>query len=82
MLRSLPGKGKPGKGKPGKGKKRGKGEVAKIIKRVQERYEIEDVEFGKVYRWRPESLVVKCDCGEEQSLTASKNACAGCGADY
>jgi hypothetical protein len=37
-LRSLPGKGKPGKGKPGKGKKRGKGVVAKIIKRVQARF--------------------------------------------
>jgi hypothetical protein len=76
-LRSL-----PGKGKPGKGKKRGKGVVAKIIKRVQARYEIEDVEFGKIYRWRPESLVDKCDCGEEQSLTASKNACPECGTNY
>ena len=56
--------------------------MAKVIERVQARYEVADVEIGKVYRWRPQSVVLECECGEEPSLTASKNACAGCGADY
>jgi hypothetical protein len=62
--------------------KRKEDRVAKVIERVEARYEVQDVEMGKVYRWRPESLVVECDCGEEPSLTASKNACGECGADY
>ena len=56
--------------------------MAKVIERVQARYEVEDVEFGKVYKWRPESVVLECECGEEPSLTASKTACARCGTDY
>ena len=56
--------------------------MAKVIEHVQARYEVQDVEFGKVYKWRPESVVLECECGEEASLTASKNACARCGTDY
>jgi hypothetical protein len=56
--------------------------VAKVIERVDARYEVQDVEFGKVYKWRPQSVVLECDCGEKPALTASKNACGECGADY
>jgi hypothetical protein len=59
-----------------------KNSVAKIIECVQARYEVENVEFGKVYKWPPESVVLECGCGEETSLTASENACPECGADY
>jgi hypothetical protein len=45
--------------------------VAKIIEYVQARYEVENVEFGKVYKWRPESVVLECECGDKPSLTAS-----------
>ena len=56
--------------------------MAKVIKHVEACYEVQDVPMGKVYRWRPESLVVECNCGEELSLTASNNTCAECGASY
>ena len=57
--------------------------MAKVIERVQAHYEVRDVEMGKVYRWHPESVVVECEeCGEEPTLTASKNACSECGADH
>ena len=56
--------------------------MAKVIERVQAHYEVQDVEMGKVYRWRPESVVVECSCGNEPTLTASKNACSECGADH
>jgi hypothetical protein len=56
--------------------------VAKVIERVDARYEVQDVEFGKVYKWRPQSIVLECGCGEKPSLTVSKNACPECGADY
>ena len=45
--------------------------AAKIIERVEAHYEIQDVEMGKVYRWCPESIMVRC--GERLSLTVSIN---------
>ena len=57
--------------------------MAKVIEHVQAHYEVIDVEMGKVYRWHPESVVVECgECGENQTLTASKHACEECGADH
>jgi hypothetical protein len=54
----------------------------RVIERVQAHYEVRDVEIGKVYRWCPERVVVECGCGEEPTLTASRTACGGCGADH
>ena len=61
----------------------GKGDtVAKVVEHLAAHYEVRDVEIGKVYRWRPESVVVECECGMEQTLTASKYACDECGTDH
>jgi hypothetical protein len=56
--------------------------VAKVIERVHAHYEVQDVEMGKVYRWRPESVVVECECGKKPILTASKHICGECRADH
>jgi hypothetical protein len=56
--------------------------LAKVIECAQAHYEVQDVEMGKVYRWRPESVVVECECGEELPLTASKYACDECGTEH
>jgi hypothetical protein len=56
--------------------------VAKILERVEAHYEVQDVEMGKVYRWRPEGVVVECECGKKLTLTASKATCGGCGTDH
>ncbi len=45
-------------------------------------YDVQEVEMGQVYTWRPESIAVECDCGERLSLTASNTTCGGCGADH
>ena len=45
-------------------------------------YDVQEVEMGEVYTWRPESIVVECDCGERPTLTASATTCAACGADH
>jgi hypothetical protein len=47
--------------------------LAKLIEKVEAGYEIQDVEMGKVYRWCPESVVVRCGCGKRLSLTVSIN---------
>ncbi len=37
------------------------------IERIGGNYEVEELEFGLVYRWRPERFVVECDCGERMA---------------
>ena len=56
--------------------------VAKIIERARAGYAVEDVEYGKVYKWQPETVVVECGCGEETALTPSDAACEKCGAEH
>jgi hypothetical protein len=62
----------------------GKGELMiTIVERTQGHYDVQEVEFGRVYRWCPECVVVDCDCGERLTLTASSTAvCCRCGADH
>jgi hypothetical protein len=56
--------------------------VAKIVDRARAGYEVEEVTYGNVYSWRPESVVVECECGEETALTHSETACEECGAEH
>jgi hypothetical protein len=53
-----------------------------ILKYTKGCYEVQDVQFGKVYRWCPESLLVECDCGQRASFTSSKTTCQWCGSNY
>lgn len=55
----------------------------KIIERVEARYEVCEVPFGKVYEWHPAHVVLECDCGERLilSATSTTTACGRCGAD-
>ena len=52
------------------------------MERIAGRYDVEEVEFGRVYRWRPESVVVECFCGERLPLISSATVCSECGADH
>jgi hypothetical protein len=56
--------------------------VVKVIERSGGRYEVQNVEFGQVYRWCPECVVVECDCGEKWILTPSATTCGWCGEDH
>ena len=49
---------------------------------TEARYDMQEVEMGQVYTWRPESVEVECSCGERLILTASRTTCGGCGADH
>ena len=57
--------------------------MAKVIEHVEACYEVEEMEFGTVYRWCPESVVIECDCRQSFSVKSAKDAsCPSCGADY
>ena len=58
----------------------------KVIERVAEHYDAKETEFGRIYRWCPEGVVVECKCGKRKTLSrsdlikAKKPACE-CGKD-
>jgi hypothetical protein len=56
--------------------------LAKVIERDRAHYDVQEVEFGKVYKWRPKSVLIECECGERVALTLSKTLCEECGAEY
>jgi Zn finger protein HypA/HybF involved in hydrogenase expression len=53
-----------------------------VIERTEGHYDVQEVQFGTVYRWCPECVMVECDCGESPTLTRSESTCPECGADH
>ena len=50
---------------------------------VEGHYEVEEVPFGKVYRWVPGHTLVECnDCGQPLIVDATATACPECGTDF
>jgi hypothetical protein len=56
--------------------------VAKVIERLDAGYEVQEVKFGKAYKWQPERIVLECECGQRLSLTASSTSCIECSRDH
>ncbi|MBV9454076.1 MAG: hypothetical protein JOZ19_08170 [Rubrobacter sp.] len=59
----------------------------RVIDRVAGHYEAQDVEFGRIYRWCRESVLVECKCGERltfksSELIGSEATTCECGADH
>jgi len=52
-----------------------------VIECIEGHYEVEETSYGQAYVWRPEHVVVECDCGERLVLRASETDCS-CGADH
>jgi hypothetical protein len=42
-----------------------------VIERVAEHYDTQEMEFGRIYCWCPECVVVECKCGKRRTLTRS-----------
>lgn len=56
--------------------------MAQVIMSTPGRYEVQEIgEFGRVYKWHPEHVVLECGCGERPSLTGLRTACE-CGAEH
>lgn len=43
----------------------------RVLERVAEHYDAQDVEFGRIYRWCPEYVVVECECGKRRTFKKS-----------
>lgn len=55
--------------------------MATVVERIRGHYDVQEVDFGRVYRWCPERIVAECGCGAKLVLTASAATCGRCGAD-
>jgi hypothetical protein len=55
--------------------------MAKVIERIRGSYEAHETPYAKGYAWRPDRVVVECECGEVLALTALGTVCS-CGADH
>ena len=54
-----------------------------IIERTEGHYEVQEVDFGRVYRWCPECIDIECECGEKLTFTAySVATCPRCEANH
>ena len=53
-----------------------------IIERTEGHYDVQEVYFGRVYRWCPECVSIECECGERLTLTSSTTVCHRCGVDH
>jgi hypothetical protein len=58
------------------------GQAVKIVDYTAGHYEVQDVEFGTVYKWLPKSILLECECGEMTTLIVSKTTCEECGAEH
>jgi len=56
--------------------------VPKVLEHVDARYDIEEMQLGKVYKWRPESVLIECECGQTTTLTVSDTTCEECGKEH
>jgi Zn finger protein HypA/HybF involved in hydrogenase expression len=53
-----------------------------VIECTKGHYDVQEVQFGTVYRWCPERVVVECDCGQRTTLTRLESVCPRCDADH
>ncbi len=57
--------------------------MGRIIHSTGGRYEVQEVAFGTVYKWRADCVELECDCGKRATFTSRVIAsCEQCGANY
>ncbi len=44
----------------------------RVVERVAEHYDFQEVPFGRDYRWSPEQVVLECKCGKKITLKRSQ----------
>ena len=40
----------------------------RVVERVAGQYETQDLEFGRLYKWHPERVMVECKCGKRSTF--------------
>jgi len=50
--------------------------------RIEGHYEVQEVPYGKAYRWGPDCAIIECDCGQSMLVQEVATVCPRCGARY
>jgi hypothetical protein len=53
-----------------------------VIEHLEGLYQVQEVPLGRVYRWRPECIIVECDCKAKSTLTSYITTCSECDTDH
>ncbi len=55
----------------------------RVLERIAGHYDVEEMEFGKVYKWVPTNAHIECDCGQSFTVEgATATSCPKCGAEH
>ena len=59
----------------------------RVVERVAEHYDVQEMPFGRDYRWSPEQVVLECKCGKRTThkrseLISSEVSSCGCGEEH
>ncbi len=56
----------------------------RVVERVAGHYNVEEVEFGKVYKWVPANAHIECDCGQSFTVegATAASSCPRCGTEH
>ena len=44
----------------------------RVIERVAEHYDLQEMPFGRIYQWSAEQVVIECKCGKKITLKGSE----------
>lgn len=56
--------------------------MTKVKVEVRGHYEVEELPYGKDYRWVPAHALIECDCGRVMDADPEHTTCPGCGRDH
>lgn len=56
--------------------------AAKFVEPIETRYEVQNVEVGKVYSWCPKSVLTECGCGETLTVNVHRTTCGKRAAEH
>lgn len=56
--------------------------MTKVKVKIEGHYEVEEIPYGKDYRWVPAHALIECDCGRVMDVDSRHTVCPGCGSDH
>jgi hypothetical protein len=56
--------------------------MTKIRVEIAGHYEVQEMPYGKDYKWLPAHALLECNCGQTMDVDTHNTVCADCGADH
>lgn len=54
----------------------------KVKVKIEGHYEVEEIPYGKDYKWVPAHALIECDCGRVMDADSHHTVCSNCGTDH